>query len=119
MHSRGSRVGRTAALGLRLDVERREDPSPRVAVAVDLGHQALGGAVVARLQIREHEPLFAAEQVVQRRLGDAGAVQDPFYADGLDAFGVEEFVGGGQQTFPGRRGGRGPRVIDFIRIRGA
>ena len=58
---------------------------------------------MAGLQVRQHEPFFVAEEVVERRLGDAGVLEDAFDSDRLDALGVEQFVGRPKQALTCRR----------------
>jgi hypothetical protein len=84
-----------------LGVEDREQTRNGVGVLFDGGSEPNGGARVAGFEVRLHQFLFASEHVVQRRLGHAGAFDDPVDADGLDAFVVEEFIGGVEQPFPG------------------
>ena len=53
-----------------------------------------------RGQIGGHQLFLAPEEVVERGFGDPGALDDAVDADGLDALGVEEFVGRSQEALP-------------------
>ena len=59
-------------------------------------------ALEPHLQVLADQPVLAAEQAVEGRLGDAGLLDDAVDPDGVDALLVEELVGGGEQPVTGR-----------------
>src|SRR3989442_1325182 len=60
-----------------------------------------GGGGVPGPEISPDEPFLAAEGAVERGLGHAGVLQDPFDPDRVDALLVEQLAGRGHQSGPG------------------
>jgi hypothetical protein len=78
---------------LGLVVEDSEDFLERIVGAINCFGESAGRPVVPGGEIGRHQFFLATEEVVQGGFGDSGALDDAVGTDGLDAFGVEEFVG--------------------------
>ena len=60
---------------------------------------------MSQLQVGGHQLFLATEEVVERSLGHAGALDDPVDADSLDALGVEELVRSSEKPLSSRGSG--------------
>jgi hypothetical protein len=84
-----------------LEVEDGENLLPRVVVCGDDLVQTVRRSLVTSQEIRVNELLFAIEVVVEGRPRHTGVLNDPVDPDRVDALGVEELVGGGDQPVAG------------------
>ena len=75
-----------------LYVKDPEQALPRRAVTREPSRHTPANAFVATHEVGAHEPLFVAEQRIQRRLGNAGALDDPVDADGVYPLVIEEMA---------------------------
>src|SRR6266851_4910664 len=83
-----------------LYVEHPEQPLPRRPVARKPSSYTPANGLVASHEIGAHEPLFVAEQRVQRRLGHASTLDDAVDADSMYPFLIEEMARGVEQSLP-------------------